>query len=110
MNRTSRGCRLVNKRGKITGTGDHWPRGHAKTDPELGRDDLGERGLAEPRRPREQRVIEGFLTLLRRLDEHPKIGAQLRLADELVQPLRTQRHIGIIRRRFRVNQPTGIAS
>ena len=97
---------------KIAGAGDHRPRGHAKADAELGGDDLGERGLAEPGRAREQRVIKRLLAMPGRLDEHPKIGAQLRLTDELTQPLRPQRHIRIIARRLRTNESSvaGVAS
>jgi hypothetical protein len=48
-------------------------------------DDLGERGLAEPRRPVQQHVVERFAARLRRLDEHPQILADLFLADEFVE-------------------------
>ena len=58
--------------GEVAGAHDHRPRGQAEADPELGRDDLGERGLAEPGRPGEQDVVERLAPLARGLDEHPR--------------------------------------
>jgi hypothetical protein len=62
-------------RREVAGARDHRPGGQAKTDPELGGDDLGKRGLAEPRRPGEQDMVERFPPLPRGLDEHPQVVA-----------------------------------
>src|SRR5262249_42745109 len=78
------------KRGEIAGLGNHGPRCRAKADAELARDDLRQRGLAQPGWPHEQHMIQRFAALPRRLDEHGKVGARLRLADELGKELRTQ--------------------
>ena len=79
---------ISEQRGEIAGLGDHWAGGGAEIDAELARQDLRQRGLAEPGRTDEQRVIERFAPRARRLDEHAEIGARLLLADELRQPLR----------------------
>ena len=73
---------------EVAGPQDHGPRGHPEADPELGRDDLRERGLAEAGGAGEEHVIERLPALPCGRDEHAEIGAQLRLADELGQPLR----------------------
>ena len=44
--------------GEVAGAHDHRPRGQTEADPELGGDDLGERGLAKPGRPGEQNMVE----------------------------------------------------
>ena len=67
------------------------PGGGAEIDAELARDDLRQRGLAEPGRADEQHVVERLLARARRLDEHREVGARLLLADELGEPLRAQR-------------------
>ena len=71
--------------------GDHRAGGGAEIDAQFARDDLRQRGLAQPRRPDEQHMIERFLARPRRLDEHRKVRARLLLADELGEPLRAQR-------------------
>jgi len=56
---------------------------------ELVRDDMRERGLAQPRRAEQQRVIERFATLARRGDEDLELCLDPRLADvlgELARP------------------------
>ena len=73
------------QRREIAGLGDHRPRGGAEIDAELARDDLRQRGLAEPRRADEQHMVERLVARARRLDEHREIGARLLLADELGQ-------------------------
>ena len=91
--------------GEVAGAQDHRARGHAEAYAELGREDLGERGLAEPGRAREQDVVERLAPLPRRLDEHPQVLAELGLPDELVEPLRAQRQLHVRRRRLGADQP-----
>ena len=50
---------------------------------ELGGDDVGERGLAEPGRAGEQDVVERLAAALRRLDEDRQLVGDLRLVDEV---------------------------
>ena len=91
--------------GEVAGAHDHRPRGQTKADPELGGDDLGERGLAKPGRPGEQNMVERLAPLARGVDEHPQVVAQLGLADELIQTLRAQRQLRVRRRRLGADQP-----
>src|SRR5207237_744759 len=81
-------------RGEIAGALNHWPRGGAKPNPQLARDDLGQRRLAEPWRAEEQHMIERLAPALRRLDKDAKIAAQLLLADEFVERERPDRGFG----------------
>src|SRR4249919_521202 len=85
MKRTSRSSRLVSSAARSPAL--------AMTGPELARQDLRERGLAEARRPDEQHVIERFLARLGRLDEDGQVRARLLLADKLGEPLRAQRAV-----------------
>jgi hypothetical protein len=73
----------------------HRPRGHAEPHPQLPRHDLRQRGLAQTRRPVEQRVIHRLAPHPGALDEHRQIGPRLRLADELAQHLRPQGAVGV---------------
>ena len=82
------------QRREVAGLGDHRPGGGAEIDAELARDDLRQRGLAEPGRADEQHVVERLVARPRRLDEDREIGARLLLADELGKPLRAQRALG----------------
>ena len=41
-------------------------------------------------------MVERFAARPRRLDEHPQVGTQLRLPDELVERLGTERRIDIL--------------
>ena len=61
-----------------------------KFTPELAREDLRQRGLAEAGRTDEQHMIERLAALARGADEDVEIGARLLLADEFVELLRTQ--------------------
>ena len=69
MNRTSLGSRLVRIAARSPGALEHGARGLAQVHAHLARDDVRERGLAEPRRAEEQHVVERLLALARRLDE-----------------------------------------
>ena len=84
------------QRREIAGLGDDRARSRAKTDAELARHDLRQRGLAEAGRADEQHMIQRLVTLARGLDEDRKILARLRLADEFGQQLRTQRGVADI--------------
>src|SRR6185437_1185455 len=81
------------KGSEIAGLRDHRSGRRAKTDAELTRHDLCQRGLAKARRAAEQHVIERLAALARRLDEYGEVRARLRLADKLRQHLRTQRGV-----------------
>src|SRR5436190_2708201 len=56
----------------------------------LVRDDLGERGLAEPRRAAEQQVVNGFPSFARRLQEQCELFLHTILPDELSERAGTQ--------------------
>ena len=106
MNRMSCGCRLVEQRGEIAGALDHRPRGGAERDPELARDDLRQRRLAEPRRTEKQHVVERLAPAFRRRDKDAQIVAQLALADEFVEDERPDRRLRrVLRVLFGGDQP-----
>ena len=84
------------QRGEVAGLGDDRAGGRAKVHSELARNDLRQRGLAKAGRADEQHVVERFLARARRLDEHREVGARLRLADELGEPLRAQRGLRVV--------------
>ena len=85
---------------KIAGLGDDGARGGTEVDAHLARHDLGQRGLAETRRPREQHVIQRLAPCLGGGDEDLEVVLLLRLADELIKPLRSQMRVECIFRRF----------
>src|SRR5690606_32032293 len=60
---------------------------------QLARHEHGERSLAEPWRAVEQRVVERFTPRERGIDGDAEALLDLRLADELLQPLRPQRQL-----------------
>ena len=82
--------------GEIARFGDHRPRGGAEADAELARDDLRQRGLAEPRRAEEEDMVERVAAPLGGLDEDAQILARRLLADELVERLGAQRGVEIL--------------
>ena len=69
----------------------HGSRGLAQVDLELVRDDVRERGLAEPRRPEDEHVIERLAAHARRLDEDIHLRRHLGLSHVLRETLRTHR-------------------
>ena len=83
------------QRGEVAGLGDDRTGGRAEIDAELARHDLRQRRLAEARRTDEQHMVERLAAALGRLDEDLEVGARRRLADELVERLRPQRHVGV---------------
>ena len=78
------------ERGEIAGPLEHRPRGLAEIDAHLARDDVRERGLAEPGRPEEEHVIERLAPGARRLDEDRELPADLLLPDVLGELARAQ--------------------
>ncbi|MFO0634999.1 MAG: hypothetical protein U0168_19315 [Nannocystaceae bacterium] len=83
------------ERGQVPGEDalvlDRGARGHVDAHAHLGREDLRHRGLAQPRRPVQQHVIERLAALLGRVDEHPQLALERALADVLVHRARAQR-------------------
>ena len=94
MNSTSCGCEVGQQRREIAGALDHRAGGGAEPDPQLARDDLRQRRLAEPGRTEEQHVVERFAAAFRGVDKDAQIVAQLALADELVERQRPDRGFG----------------
>ena len=82
---------------KVARLGDHRPRGGAEADAHLAREDASDRRFAETRWAVEQHMIERLAAALRRVDEHAQILARALLADELVEALRPQRRVRILR-------------
>jgi Holliday junction DNA helicase RuvB len=64
-------------------------RRRADVDAQLARDELGERGLTQPRRPIEDGMVEGLRTRERGVDGEPEVVLDLLLSNELLEPLRT---------------------
>ena len=84
------------QRGEIARLGDHRAGGGAEADAHLARDDLRQRGLAEPRRAEEQDMVERLAARLGGLDEHAQVLARGLLADELVEMLGAQRGVDVL--------------
>ena len=63
---------------------------------ELGGDDVGERGLAEPGRAGEEDVVERLPAAARRLDEDRELLGHLRLVDEVRERRRAQRAVEVL--------------
>ena len=63
---------------------------------QLGGDDVGERGLAEPRRPGEEDVVERLAAAAGRLDEDRQLLGDLRLVDEVGEGRRAQRAVEVL--------------
>src|SRR6185312_4166535 len=84
--------------GEVAGALDDRAGRGAEPDPELARDDLRERRLAEPGRTEKQHVVQRFPAPLRRLDKDAEVIAELPLADELVEAERPDRGLGRILR------------
>ena len=83
-------------RREIARLGDHRAGGRAEIDAELARHDLRQGGLAEPRRPDEEHMVERIAPGLRRIDEDLEVGARGLLAREIVERQRPDRRFGIV--------------
>ena len=88
------------QRREIAGLGDHRAGGGAEIHAELARHDLRQRRLAEARRADEEHVVERLAAPARRLDEDLQVGARLRLADEIGEPLRAERGVLVLAARI----------
>ena len=100
MKSTSRASRLVRIAARSPALRQHRPRGHAEVHPELARHDLRQRGLAEARRPVEQRVVHRLAAPPGALDEDREVRPRRLLADELGERLRPQRPVGVLGQRL----------
>ena len=85
-----------------------------RRDVELGGDDAGERGLADPGGPGEQEVVDRLATLTGGRQQDLEVLLEPGLADELVEPPRPQRrllgHLGRLGRRVEHLLPHGLPS
>ena len=86
------GFEVGQDRREIAGAFEHGTRSLAEVDPHLVRDDVGQRRLAESRRPEDQHMVERLAAAPGGLDEDAHLLLDARLADVLVQgfwPYRT---------------------
>ena len=90
------GLQIGQQRRQIAGARDHGAGGGAEADAQLAGDDLGERRLAEARRPEEQHMVERLAAGAGGGDEDLEIGAQLLLADEILDRLGPERGVDAI--------------
>ena len=84
---------VIDDCGEVTGAFDRGARRPAQINAEFARDDMGERGFAEARRPREENVVEDLAAHARRLDRHAENFFEALLADELRNRARAQRKV-----------------
>ncbi len=92
---------------------EHRPGSLAQVHAHLARDDVRERGLAEPRRAEQQHVVERLAARARGLDEDLELPADLFLAYVLREGRRAQRalDLALLRRGRRAgDQPVGFDS
>ncbi len=82
------------QRRQVAGARQHRTGRDAKTGPHLGRDDAGERGLAQSRRSGEQEVVGGLVARPGRAEHDLEVSHQLALPDELGQGARSERDLG----------------
>src|SRR5260370_23471827 len=82
---------VIDDCGEVAGAFDGGAGRPAQIDAEFARDDMGERGFAEARRPREENVVEDLAAHARRLDRHAEDFFDALLADELGNRARAQR-------------------
>jgi hypothetical protein len=79
------------QRRQVLGFFQHRPAGLAQVDAELVRDDVAQRGLAQPRRAEQQHVVQRLVALAGGADEDLQLLAHLDLAHVLVEQLGPQR-------------------
>ena len=85
------GFEVGEQRREIAGPLQHRSGGLPQVDAHLARDDVRQRGLAQPGRAEQQHVVEGFGAVSRGLDEDLQLAADFFLADVFVELLGTQR-------------------
>ena len=81
------------QRSEVAGLLEHRARGLAQVHVEFGREDMGERGLAEPRWPEDQHMVERLAAAARGLDRNAHLLAHGRLADVIGETLRADRTV-----------------
>ena len=103
MKRMSPARRLVSVPTRSPGFSSAGPEVVRMLTPQLARDQLGQRRLAESRRAEEERVIERLAARERGVDVDAQAVLHLLLPDELRQPLRAERELddGLARRALR---------
>ena len=79
------GLQLGQDGGQVAGALERRARGDVHLGSHLGGHDVGQGGLAEPRWSGEQEVVGSLPPPPGRLQHHPQVTLQLRLADELVE-------------------------
>ena len=84
------------QRGQIARLGNHRAASRPEPHPQLARDDLRQRGLAQPRRTIEQHMVHRLAARFRAFDEHPQVVLRRRLPDELGQRLGPQRGVSVL--------------
>jgi hypothetical protein len=85
------------QRGEVARLGDDRAGGGPEAYSELAGDDLGERCLAEPGRAEEEDMVERVAAAPCGVDENPQILPGRLLADEIVERLRAQCGVDILR-------------
>lgn len=74
---------------EVTSFFDLWARGGVKLGTSCARDDIGEGGFSEPRRAREQHVLQHIVALLRRFCHEHQTVFDLLLTVERLEVRRT---------------------
>ena len=77
------GLQAGEDRRQVAGPLDHRAGGHLDAGPHLVGDDIGQGGLAQPRKSVKQGVVQGFAAVAGRLEEHGQALLELFLADIL---------------------------
>src|SRR5712691_2061159 len=90
------GFQIRQDRGEISRALENRPRGLAQIDPHFARDDVRERGLAQPRRAEQQHVVQRLAARARRLDEDLELAADLLLPDILGEAAGPQRALELL--------------
>jgi hypothetical protein len=83
-------CQVREHRGEVTGSLDRRTTGDLHRGAQLGADDQGEAGLAQPGRPRQQHVVRRAPPALGALQHERQLAGDLRLPDELRERVRPQ--------------------
>src|SRR5262249_52745460 len=82
---------VAEQRREISRALEHWAAGLPQPDAHFMRDDVRQRGLAEPWWTEQQQMIERFAAATRSGDEDVELLADLRLTDVVGKTLRAQR-------------------